>query len=295
MSDVRATRIAGKQFNRISRGQLRSLGMSDAAIAHRVASGRLEIAAGGVFAFAPLLAHDPWGRWMAATLTHERTLLSHLSASVAWGVLSTEGATISVTRPGSGGLQRYGDIVVHRSITLVGEHAEQRGIPITSMPRTLLDIACLVSRPALARAVRESVRLELVTLYELGGALGRYRGRRGCRRLAATVQRYSGLPLKDARSGAEIRALELLRDAGVKMPRLNVKVAGHEADLSWPMCRLIIEIDGSPFHQDLGEDARKEGAWKAAGWTVRRLPSDDVYERPERLIALTASAPNVTP
>jgi very-short-patch-repair endonuclease len=92
--------------------------------------------------------------------------------------------------------------------------------------------------------------------------------------------------LERARSGAEVRALEILRDAGRPLPRLNFRIAGEEADLSWPSERLIVEIDGGPFHLDVGEDARKEAAWKSAGWDVRRLPSDAVYERPASLLAL---------
>ena len=106
------------------------------------------------------------------------------------------------------------------------------------------------------------------------------------------VARYSGLPLERARSGAEIRALEILRDANRPLPRLNVRIAGEEADLSWPTNMLIVEIDGRPFHLDVGEDARKQSAWEDAGWTVRRIPSEDVYEQPERLLGL-APAPNV--
>jgi very-short-patch-repair endonuclease len=63
-------------------------------------------------------------------------------------------------------------------------------------------------------------------------------------------------------------------------------VAGEEADLSWPRQRLVVEIDGGPFHLDRGEDARKQRIWEHAGWTVRRLPSDDVYEAPDRLLRL---------
>lgn len=65
-----------------------------------------------------------------------------------------------------------------------------------------------------------------------------------------------------------------------------MRIAGEEADLSWLRTRLIVEIDGGPFHLDRGEDARKQGVWEAAGWTVRRIPSDDVYDRPHRLLAL---------
>ena len=83
-----------------------------------------------------------------------------------------------------------------------------------------------------------------------------------------------------------MRALEVLREAGRPLPGLNVRIAGEEADLSWSQMRLIIEIDGGPFHLDVGEDARKQARWETAGWTVRRLPSDDVYDHPERLLLL---------
>jgi hypothetical protein len=107
--------------------------------------------------------------------------------------------------------------------------------------------------------------------------------------LLQAVGRYAGLPVARARSGAEVHALMVLRDGARPIPRLNHHVAGLEADLSWPEQRLIVEIDGGPFHLDAGEDARKEGAWRAAGWTVLRVPSNDVYERPERLLALAPS------
>lgn len=292
MIDHLAARLAGEQFNRISREQLASLGMGADAIKHRVASGRLIIVEQGVFALAPVLEHDPWGRWMAATLTEPGSVLSKLSATVARDFLSYEGPLTTITRAGDGGPRRYGGLVVHHSVLLDDEVTTLRGVPITTVPRTLVDIAGTVSDRALARAVREAVRLKQVTLVALGDALGRYRGRRGIRRLAGTVARYSGLPLERARSGAEVRALELLRGAERPMPRLNVHVAGEEADLSWPAWRLIVEIDGDPFHLDVGEDARKEDAWQSAGWEVRRIPSNDVYDRPEWLLAL-AQPPNV--
>ncbi len=292
MRDRELTRIAGEQFNRISRPQLEALGLGPNAIKHRVASGRLVVVEHGVFAVPPVLEHDRWGCWMGATLTQLGSSLSHVAAAVARGALSYEDPFISITRPGNGGPRRYGDLLVHYSALLDGEVTTFKGIPITTVSRTLIDIAGQVSDPALARAVRESVRLKDVTLHQLGDALGRYRGRRGVRALGDTVARYSGLPIHRAKSGAEIRALEVLRDARRRMPRLNVRVAGEEADLSWPAWRLIVEIDGDPFHQDKGEDARKDNAWREAGWVVRRVPSDDVYERPFRLLN-SADQPNV--
>jgi very-short-patch-repair endonuclease len=69
-----------------------------------------------------------------------------------------------------------------------------------------------------------------------------------------------------------------------------VRIAGEEADLSWPRAGLIVEIDGGPFHRDVGEDARKEATWRSTGWAVVRISSDDVYDRPSRLLAFTPSA-----
>ena len=104
--------------------------------------------------------------------------------------------------------------------------------------------------------------------------------------MARALARYSGLPLERARSGAEVRALEVLRNAGRPLPNLNVRIAGEEADLSWPDERLIVEVDGGPFHLDVGEDRRKQAAWEAAGWIVLRLPAEDVYDHPTRLLTL---------
>jgi Protein of unknown function (DUF559) len=246
----------------------------------------------GVFGVAPVLKHDDWGRWMAATLTAPGSVLSHASAAAAWGFSSTRRQFETVTRPGSGGPRRHGGVLAFRSATLWGDCDVLRGIPITSVPRTLLDLAGHLSPRALARAVREAVRLRLTTLAALADCLGRHRGRRGSRRLAAAIARYAGLPLERARSGAEVRALEVLRAAGRPLPKLNVRIAGEEADLSWSRQRLIVEIDGGPFHLDVGEDARKQARWEAAGWSVQRLPAEDVYEHPHHLLALTPP-PNV--
>lgn len=286
MRDVRIAKLAGAQFNRVSRAQLAGLGLSDTAIEHRIAAGRLVIVEQGVFALPPVLDHDDWGRWMGATLTAPGTHLSHESAAAAWGLWSRPGGLLTVTRPGSGGPRRHGGLLVFRSTRLEDERTTLRGIPITTVPRALLDIAPRRSERALARAVREAVRLDLTSIGEIADCLGRHRGRRGSRRLARVIARYTGLPIERARSGAEVRALEILRAAGYPLPNLNASIAGEEADLSWPAHRRIVEIDGGPFHLDVGEDARKQARWEKADWAVRRLSSDDVYERPERLLLL---------
>jgi very-short-patch-repair endonuclease len=288
MSDVHVVRLAAAQFNRVTRAQLLEAGLTPRGIQHRLASNRLVIVEQGVFAIPPVLAHDDWGRWMGATLTCAGSVLSHVSAAAAWEIWSRTRAFEIVTRPGSGGPVRHGGVLVFRSDRLAGDTTQLRRLPITTPERTLLDLAVSVSPRALARSVREALRLQLTSVDELADAIGRHPGRRGTRRLAITLSRYAGLPIERARSGAEVRALEVIRDAGLALPRLNVRIAGEEADLSWPAVQFIVEIDGGPFHLDVGEDARKEARWKTAGWTVRRVSADTVYDDPHRLLRALA-------
>lgn len=285
MKDVHLYALAGAQANRISRQQLFDLGYSPTVLKRRVASGRLVLVEPGVFALPPVL-DDPWGRRWGAVLTSPDSFLAAGSAGAAYGFWPEMEHFQVVVRPGSGGPRRFGEVLVLRSSTLEGDTTELNGIPITTPERTLLDLAPHVSAKALARALRECVRLTDATLSSVMAVVLKHRGRRGSRKLALACARYAGLPLERARSGAEVRALEILRSADRPIPELNRRIAGEEADLVFRRHRLIIEIDGGPFHADVGEDARKEAAWRAAGWTVLRISSDDVYEHPERLLAL---------
>jgi hypothetical protein len=286
MRDERLLSLAARQFNRVSRPQVLALGWTQRAIEWELERGGLVTCEQGVYAIAPVLTHDVWGKRMAAVLTTPDSVLSHFSAGAAAGHWSLPRPYETVTRPGNGGPRRLGSVVAYRSTVLLDDCTVIRGIPATTVPRTLLDIGRVVSMRALARSVREAVRLELTTIHEIADCVGRHRRRPGTKRLAGVLARYSGLPIERARSGAEVTAMEILRRAGRPLPRLNHRIAGEEADLSWLEERLIIEIDGGPFHLDVGEDTRKETAWARAGWTVRRLPSGDVYDCPERLLFL---------
>jgi very-short-patch-repair endonuclease len=104
--------------------------------------------------------------------------------------------------------------------------------------------------------------------------------------LRAAVEQLGGLRLDRCRSDAEAWAVALIADAGLAAPDVNERVAGEEADLSWPAARLIVELDGPSYHVLRDADIRKMKAWREAGFDVRRLPTDAVYHEPERLLAL---------
>jgi hypothetical protein len=182
-------------------------------------------------------------------------------------------------------------VLVRYSQTLAGDTGAYDGIPVTSPERTLIDLAAHANP---ARALREALRLKLTTSYLMAVSLENHRTRRGTNRLRELNDRYSGIPYSRTRSNAEAKALEVLYDAGVPLPLVNVDVAGEEADLTWPEERRIIEIDGPQFHQIAAEDARKQAIWEAAGYTVLRISSTDIYTAPARLIALAGACASPT-
>lgn len=162
------------------------------------------------------------------------------------------------------------------------------GIPITSAARTLIDLAAGLDERRLGRAFRESIRLKCASAAVVRQALQRHQAQPGTSLLAVLATRYAAIPYARTRSDAEGRALEVLHDAGVPAPRVNVRVAGFEADLVWPDRYLIVEVDGPQFHRFGDEDARRTRRWRRAGYTVRRIPSSSVYDDPAALVALCA-------
>ena len=284
--------LARRQHRCVSLEQLRALGFGDEAVDHCVAQRWLVRLHDGVFAVGPVEDHDIWTRWMGATLTAPSTYLSHAAAGHAYGFWRRRPTVPTVVRRGDGGPKLHDGVMIFRSRVLDGYTTEHRGIPIVTPERAVLDLAPAVPPRGVARLVRESIRLRATTAADLLDVTRRNPGRRGVRRLYVATSRYAGLPLNRTRSDAEALAQGLLKEWGVSGWLGNEIVAGEEADLYFPEYHLIIEIDGPQYHLDVVEDARKQAIWEAAGNEVRRLPSDDVYLRPERLRALLPT-PNV--
>jgi very-short-patch-repair endonuclease len=284
--DVHLRSLAARQADIVAAWQLLGSGATWAMIIHRVRKWGWRVVHPGVYALtqAPLTRRQ---LWIAATLTTPESFLSHASGGACFGFRPWEGSFEVVTRPGSGGLERFGGLLVCRSKCLDGDTTRHDGIKITTAARTVIDLAPQVNERATRRMFREALRLKVMTRADLVTTLSRHPGRRGTRLLRELATRYGSVPYQRTRSDAECLALELLHDAGVEPPRVNVLIAGEEADLVWDNRRLIIELDGPQYHRFPEEDARKQAAWEDAGYIVRRLPTDDVYEQPARLIALT--------
>ncbi|HKP91143.1 MAG TPA: type IV toxin-antitoxin system AbiEi family antitoxin domain-containing protein [Thermoleophilaceae bacterium] len=277
--DVRLQEIAARQDDLVASWQLIAAGWTERMVRHHSRQGNWRRVHRGVY----LLAQgEPTRhqRWLAATLTAPRTYLSHASAGACEGFFAFDGSFEVVTRCGSGGRRRMGALLVCRSTTLDGHTTTKDGIPITTPERTLIDLAAHLDDTQLRRAFRESIRLKTTTTPKIAAAATSSSRGRGTARLLELAQRYEHVPYSRTRSDAEGNALERLLDARAERPRVNVRIAGKEADLVFDDRKEILEIDGPQYHGFPEEHARKAARWQGAGYTVWRVRSDDVYLSP---------------
>lgn len=282
MIDARILELAKGQDDLFAVWQL--TGWTEATILHRTAG--LERVHDGVIRLgtAPL---TPRQRFRAATLTTPFTVLSHASAAAYDGYWPDATEVKIVTRPGTGGPVMIGTLLVMRSRTLTASDLVcDGGPPRTTVERTLVDLALHLDPRQRRKALREALRLKRTTVDDVLAACARLAGRPGVTRIREPAERYARLPIARCKSDAEAYALELLDAAGRPIPRVNEKPYGAEADQWFPDHGQVIEIDGPDFHRLKDEDARKTRIWRAAGLKVSRISSDEVFDHPERYLAL---------
>src|SRR4051812_32615348 len=161
---------------------------------------------------------------MAATLAvGDGTLLSHRFAAELWGVGPELCGAVEVTSVGRRGRSRDG-ITVHSARRLAPADATtHHGIPVTAPGRTLLDLATVVGRRDLARAVEQAEVLDLLRGDWLDPLLTRNPRHRGTRPLRAVTQAADAPAM--TRSEAERRLRELVRAAGLPHPEVKSPTA----------------------------------------------------------------------
>jgi very-short-patch-repair endonuclease len=249
-----------------------SLGFDRKSISYRVRVGRLHPTYPGVYAVGtPILT--PRGHLRAALLHYGPTaILSHRSAAAFWGIRPTAQANVDVMVPGSSRRSRRG-IRLHRARILHADDVTTHdGMPITSIPRTALDIAATLLRPHLTRAIEQADRLELLDLRAIDQVCARHPNHPGRRPLLSAVQAFREPP--QTRSELERRFLDIIRAANLPEPSINVMVAGYEVDFHWPEQRLVVELDGYAFHKQRAafeRDRAKDIALQRANQHVIRL------------------------
>jgi hypothetical protein len=242
----------------LSAAQLLEIGLSREGIAVWLESGRLFRIHRGVYELGPSPLTNR-GELMAAALAcGPSSLISHRSAAALGGLARWPSGPPQVLLPSH--LKRnHPRIAIHRTRSLpAADRARRDGIPVTSVPRTLIDLAGVVDAKALRRAVEEADRLGLLRLEALNNACATANGRRGIGELS---------PLED-------RFLDFCREHGIPLPEMNVTLAGWRVDAHWPRARLVVELDSWEFHAGRGQfdrDRRKGLALQDAGYVLVRL------------------------
>jgi very-short-patch-repair endonuclease len=283
--DRRIATLADRQHGLVAHWQLIALGLSPYAIHRRVKAGRLHVVHRGVYAVGRRKL-TVRGRWMAAVLAcGPDAVLSHHDAA-ALHSLRRPGARASVHVTTTGRSHPRPGIHVHNVRHLhPADRDKVDGIPVTSLHRTILDYAETARAQELRWAFKNYDRMDLLDFRKLDAVIERNPGRKGIKPLRALMAEYRGAD--DTRSGNEERFLELIREAGLPEPGVNVVVEGIVVDLFWPQQRLVVEVDSYTYHHtpaDRAEDRRKQRILETAGYTVHRVTDDELDEAPEAAV-----------
>jgi very-short-patch-repair endonuclease len=151
------------------------------------------------------------------------------------------------------------------------------GIAVTTVSRTILDLAAVVPRRQLERALNEAEVLGLTDTLSVPDLLGRYPRRRGAAVLRALLDDDAaprGVPHNDL----EERFAALIERKGLSRPRFNADVVAggrfFSVDCLWREQGLIVELDGRAVHgtrKAFESDRERDRLLIAEGWRVMRV------------------------
>jgi very-short-patch-repair endonuclease len=280
-------RLAAEQHGVVSRTQLLDAGLSPTVVRDRVRSGHLLRLHRGVYAVGHARLRRE-GVWLAAVLAYPGAALSHRDAATLHGLRPGNHRLVDVT--GHNARASQPGIRFHRTTSLDAQDITTiRGIRVTTVARTLVDLAGTVPRDHLARAVKEAERQNVFDLRAVEQALARTRGRRGRghRALREAIAEHAALGLSATDSALEDVFLRLVRSNGLPLPATNALLEGFRVDAVWRTHRIAVELDGWQHHRTrhaFERDRERDATLTAAGWRVVRFTYRQVTSRPDSVI-----------
>jgi hypothetical protein len=282
--------LATQQHGVVSAQQLRDFGYSKKLVVEECRRGRFHVLHRGVYA----VGHRrlSWqSRCWAAVLGAETNetdevvwsaVASHGSAAYLWGLYRYAPEMIDVTAPVRRRAKR--EFRVHFSSILAEEDREEReGIPVTSVSRTLLDLAILARPDRLDRLLERAEERELLDLVAVEAVLARAGGHRGRGRLRRALAIYQPDPAF-TRSRFEKRFRRLVIAAGLPAPSMNFIVEGFELDAYWPDLRFAVELDLFETHGSRAafeRDRLRQEELKLIGVEMIRVTRPRLKREPE--------------
>jgi predicted transcriptional regulator of viral defense system len=281
-ADAEIARLAGAAHGVVTRGQLLAAGVSAEAIRTRMRRGTLIRVHPGVYR----VGHEApsvEARYLAAVWAGGEGALLYGRAA-AWLLGLVAGRVVPPAEVLAPGERRIEGVRVVRCRALdVRDAFAWRGVPVTSVARTMVDLASMLSLDALARAFHEAGIRFGTTPDEVDAVLARRPNARGAAKLRAVVHGDAPVTL----STLERRFLRLLRDHGLPLPETNQVTDGRRIDCRWPQHRLTVELDGYRYHRSRHAwelDRRREREARARGDDFRRYTWGDITH-PRALLA----------
>jgi len=265
-------RRATEQGGVLSHPQLIAFGVGAGAIKYRVRIGELHPMHKGVYAVGHRAVGKKGRLWAAVLACGEGAVVSHRSAAELWAIRPSSRRTVDVTVAQRGRASRHG-IDVHRV-----RHLDPRdvttidGIPVTTLARTLLDLAEVVPQNDVERAIERAEQRQIIDLRAIKEVIARNPGRKGRRPLLAALTDSVIEPM--TRSDLERTFLKLCRKAGIPKPTVNALIEGYEVDISWSDSPLIVELDSWKYHRtrrSFESDRRRDANLQRAGYRTLRV------------------------
>jgi len=226
---------------------------------------------------------------MAAVLASgPEAVLSHWSAAAFWMIRPNSRSIIDITTPQKS--RSWDGIRRHHKALPTDEVTTEAGIPVTTVPRTILDLAATESADFVGNLLRESEYRQLHDRLSLRDLVERYPGKRGVRKVRTALERLREEPSGRRRSRLEERFAAFLRLHRLPQPRFNdwILLGGKrfQVDCHWPGTGQIVELDGWEGHGTrtaFRNDRARDRGLRVAGYSVTRLTWNQLDDEPEAI------------
>lgn len=281
--DQRIAAVADRQHGHVATRQLKALGLSRQAVAQRASAGRLHRVHHGVYAVGHRRV-PRHGHFMAAVLAMgPGALLSHRSAAALHDLRRSDAALIDVTVPrrrtSRPGIRTHHPHRLEPDDTVVLD-----GIPCTSVTRTIVDLASVLTERQLASILRQAERLRVLDAGAIRSRLGS--GVKGAATLRRLLDQWRDD--EDVRNDFEADFLSAIVDAQLPLPQCNVPFAGYVPDFRWPHHKLVVELDGWEDHgtrRNFEEDRQRDAKLLTLGYRVMRVTWRRFKTQPRAVMA----------
>jgi len=287
-------RLAERQHGVFLRAQAQAVGLTPAAVQHRLDVGRWELVRSGVYRI-PGSPRTWEQRLLAVVLgAGAGAVASHRTAAALWGLAGfRRDDAFDITTP-RGRRPRHPSGRLHRSLHLPQAHVGTvSGIPVTRPPRTLVDLAGVLPPGRTERAVDNALAMGLLTTRELRAVTADLKrpGRPGIALMSRLLDDRGGGYIAPA-SELEARYLALTRSAGLPEPVRQHDIGdGRDrmgrTDYAYPDVRLLVELDSRCHHLsklDFEADRARDNRRVAAGWRPVRFTWKMVTATPGEVI-----------